>query len=234
MKALTCALVLLLIGVASRPAGAQVARRAGTFGGQRLSFWVAYPDGYAPGESYPTVVVFGGGPQTFDGARRTLEAAWRDEARRRGYVVVAPGTPDGQLFFMGADVVFPGFLDYLIGEFDPPGGRLHVAGPSNGGTTAFHIAARYPERVATVVGYPGVLDGPDVPRLAALDGVCVFMHVGDRDADWRNLMRQQAEAMRARGIRVALTVEPGQNHGLDADELDLSRRFFDEIESCAP
>jgi poly(3-hydroxybutyrate) depolymerase len=224
---------VLLVGCASQSAEAQLARRSGTFGGLDLSFWVAYPEGYEAGGSYPTVLVFGGGPQTLDGASRTIESDWRDEARRRGYVVVAPGTPDGRLFFQGADRVFPEFLDYLVEEFHPEDGLLHVAGHSNGGSSAFHVAALYPQYFKTVVGYPGLLNGQaDAARMAALEPLCVFMHVGDSDASWRNAMRRQEEEMRGRSFRVELTVEPNQGHRLRAAELDLSRRLFEEIESC--
>jgi predicted esterase len=224
---------ILLLGCSGVPAEAQLARRSGTFGGIDLTFWLAYPEGYQPGGSYPTVLVFGGGPQTLDGAARTIESDWRDEGIRRGYVIVAPGSPDGRLFFQGADQVFPEFLEFLIAEFRPEGGRLQVAGHSNGGSSAFHVAALYPELVQTVVGYPGLLNGPaDVARMTALEPLCVFMHVGDADASWRNAMRRQEREMRALGYRVALTVEPDQGHRLRAEELDLSRRLFDEIESC--
>jgi poly(3-hydroxybutyrate) depolymerase len=224
---------VLLIGCASQPAEAQLARRSGTFGGLTLNYWVSYPDGYQAGGAYPTVLVFGGGPQTFDGAARTIESDWRAEAAARGYVVVAPGTPDGRLFFQGADQVFPEFLDHLVAEFRPPDGRLHVAGHSNGGSSAFHVATLYPQYFRAVVGYPGLLNGDAArARMNALAALCVFMHVGDRDASWRNAMRQQAERMEAAGYRVTMTVEPRQDHRLQADELDLSRRLLDEIESC--
>jgi poly(3-hydroxybutyrate) depolymerase len=227
------AAVALLVGCGSLPAEAQMARRSGTFGGLALNYWVAYPEGYDPAGAYPTVLVFGGGPQTFDGAARTIEADWRAEASARGYVVVAPGTPDGRLFFQGADQVFPEFLDHLVAEFRPPDGRLHVAGHSNGGSSAFHVASLYPDYFHVVIGYPGLLNGQAArARMNALADHCVFMHVGDRDASWRSAMRQQAADIEARGIRVAMTVEPAQDHRLRAGELDLSRRLLDEIESC--
>jgi len=227
------ALGALLLACASQPAQAELVERTGRFGGLAMRFWVALPDGYEAGRSYPTVLVFSGGPQTFQGAERTVRSDWYDEAQRRGYVVVAPGTPDGRLFFQGADVVFPEFLDYIVGEFHPPDGKLVVAGHSNGGSSAFHVAALYPRYFGTVVGYPGLLNGQaDAARMAALEPMCVFMHVGDRDTSWHNAMARQEAQMRDRGYRVAITVEPDSDHRLRAGPLDLSRRLFDEIESC--
>ena len=226
-------LVVMLCGLVGTPAEAQLARRSGGFGGVTLSYWVAYPEGYMPGASYPTVLVFSGGPQTIDGAARTVESDWREEASRRGYVVVAPGTPDGNLFFQAADRVFPDFLDYLVREFTPEGGTLHVAGHSNGGSSAFHVAALYPAYFATVTGYPGLLNGAaDAARIDALTSQCIFMHVGDRDPSWRAVMRSQADEMERRGMSVQFAVEVGQVHRLRAQEIDLSRRLFDQIDGC--
>jgi S-formylglutathione hydrolase FrmB len=112
-------------------------------------------------------------------------------------------------------------------------GKLHVAGHSNGGLSAYHVAAAHPGYFATVTGYPGLLDGQsDASRIAALKPMCLFMHVGDRDTGWLSAMQRQAEHLRAQGYRIRFTVEKDQIHRLRAAEIDLSRRLFDQIESC--
>ena len=58
------------------------------------------------------------------------------------------------------------------------------------------------------------------------------MHVGDMDSDWRSAMEQQAREAAAAGYRIKITVEKNQTHRLKAPELGLSKRLFDEIESC--
>ena len=65
------------------------------------------------------------------------------------------------------------------GEIDPAsvaiwaykvqGGKMHVAGHSNGGLSAFHVASKYPNYFATVTGYPGLLDGLVIYNRALLD-----------------------------------------------------------------
>jgi hypothetical protein len=40
--------------------------------------------------------------------------------------------------------------------------------------------------------------------------------------------------MSAEGYRIRFTVEPNQTHRLKAPEIGLSKRLFDEIESCPP
>jgi poly(3-hydroxybutyrate) depolymerase len=222
----------VVLGLAS-PVAAELVERTGTFGGLTVTYKVVVPPGYDASRAYPVILVFTGGPQQLRGAENTLNADWRTEAERRGYVVVSPGTPNGSLFFQDADRIFPEFLDALVREYKPQGGRLHVAGHSNGGLSAYHVAAKFPRYFTTVTGYPGLLDGQaDPTRIQALKPLCLFMHVGDRDTGWLNAMRRQADSLREQGFRVRFTVEKGQEHRLRSQALNLSPRLFDQIESC--
>jgi predicted esterase len=165
-------------------------------------------------------------------AANTLESDWRKEGERRGYILISPGSPDGSLFFEAADRVFPEFLERLLHDYKVKGGKFHVAGHSNGGLSAFHVAARYPQYFATLTGYPGLLDGPDVGKAAALKSMCIFMHVGDQDGSWMTPMQRQADDLKKQGFKIQFTVEKNQVHRLKAAEIDLSSRLFQEIESC--
>lgn len=219
---------------AAAPASAEMLEKSGRFGGLQVTYKVVLPAGYTPGRPYPAVLVFTGGAQELRGAENTLNADWRQEAERRGYVVISPGTPNGQLFFEDADRIFPDFLDMIVREYRVPMGRLHVAGHSNGGLSAFHVAARHPAYFATLTGYPGLLDGVDTARrLQGLQRLCVFMHVGSQDPEWMTAMLRQAEDLKQQGFRLQLKVENGQAHRLRAPEINLSARLFDQIESCA-
>jgi poly(3-hydroxybutyrate) depolymerase len=213
------------------PAQAEIVEKSGTFGGLKLTYMVALPNGYDPSRAYPTVLVFTGGPQTLQGASGTLEADWRAEAERRGYIVISPGSPNGELFFEGADRVFPQFLDAIVRDYKVQG-KLHIAGHSNGGLSAFHVAAKYPQYFSTLTGYPGLLDGPDRAKMNAIKPMCIFMHVGDRDDGWMPEMKKQAEELKKQGFKIQIAVEKNQVHRLKAQEINLSPRLLDEIESC--
>lgn len=223
------ALVLCMSTVA--PARAEMVERTGTFGGLQMTYEVVLPTGYTPAQAYPVVLVFTGGSQSMTGARRTPQSDWQQEAERRGYIVISPAAPDGQLFFRGGARVFPEFLDFILATYNVAG-KLHVAGHSNGGVSAFYVATTYPQYFSTVIGYPGLLNGPDGPNPAALRSLCVFMHVGENDHGWREAMTDQVATLDAQGVRVRLTVEPDQEHRIRAAEVNLSPRLFDEIESC--
>lgn len=227
------ALAVLLCMFAT-PSAAEMIEKKGRFGGLEVTYKVVLPPGYDPSRTYPLILVFSGGPQQLRGAENTLEADWRAEAEKRGYIVVSPATPDGTLFFQRADRIFPEFLDALRRDYKVRGGKLHVAGHSNGGVSAYHVAAKYPSYFSTVTGYPGLLDGQAIPtRSQALKPLCLFMHVGERDSGWLVAMQRQEEYLRQQGFRIRYTVEMNQEHRIRAQDVDLSPRLFDEIESCA-
>jgi poly(3-hydroxybutyrate) depolymerase len=227
---LACAL-LAFAACAPRPAAADILDKAGRFGGLPIQYKVLLPPAYDKAKAYPMVLVFTGGPQTFPMTGSTIEADWRAEAEKRGYIVVSPAAPDAGLFFEGGDRAFPDFLD-MLGRDYRIAGKIHVAGHSNGGLSAYHIAAKYPAYFSTVTGYPGLLEPGEMARAPGLKPLCLFMHVGDQDLGWSGAMQDEAKALKASGYRVQFQIEKNQVHRLKAKEIDLSRRLFDEIESC--
>ena len=231
-RTVVAAVFLCALLAAASTASAELLEKTGTFAGLKVTYKVVLPDGFDPARTYPLVLVFTGGPQTLQIATGTIENDWRKEAERRGYIVIAPASPNGELFFEGADRIFPAFLDQLLRDYHVKGGVMHVAGHSNGGLSTFHVAARYPKYFSTVTGYPGLLDGADVARADVLKDKCLFMHVGDQDPGWMSPMQEQAKDLSKRGFKIRIAVEKNQVHRLKAQEIDLSRRLFDEIESC--
>jgi len=222
----------LAVGLAAGPGRAEILSRTGSFSGTRIDYKVLLPPGYDPAKAYPAVLVFTGGGQSLEAAQNTLEVDWKAEADRRGYIVISPAAPGGDLFFETGDRVFPAFLDMIRKDYRVAG-KLHIAGHSNGGLSAFHIAARYPAYFSTVTGYPGLYqDNPEAAFPEGLKGLCLYMHVGDMDPEWRAAMEAEAREIGGLGYRVRITVEKNQTHRLKAAEIDLSRRLFDEIESC--
>ncbi len=228
----TAALIVGTLAFFAGPATAAILSKSGQFASTTVEYKVLLPPGYDASKPHPVVLVFTGGAQGIDAAENTLKADWQAEAELRGYVVISPAAPDGELFFQEGDKVFPAFLDMIRKDYKVAG-KIHIAGHSNGGLSAFHIAAKYPQYFSTVTGYPGLYqDNPEAEYPVALKGLCLFMHAGDMDPEWRNAMTQEAKAMSAEGYRVQLTVWPNSTHRLKAAQLGLSKRLFDEIESC--
>jgi poly(3-hydroxybutyrate) depolymerase len=223
------ALALLALAGAAR---AEIIGKSGQFAGVTVDYKVSLPPGYSSDKSYPLVLMFTGGGQALQAAQNSIEQDWQAEADRRGYVVISPAAPGGDLFFQGGDVVFPAFLDMIRKDYRIVG-KIHIAGHSNGGLSAFHIAAKYPAYFSSISAYPGLWqDDPEAAFPSSLRGMCMFMHVGDMDPEWRAAMEAQARDALADGYRIKITVEKNQTHRLKAAEINLSKRLFDEIESC--
>jgi poly(3-hydroxybutyrate) depolymerase len=210
---------------------AETIEKTGTFGGLKVAYRVDLPNGFDPARAYPTLLVFTGGGQTMNIVEQTL-GDWRSEAERRGYIVVSPAAPDGLLFFQGGDRIFPEFLDMILRDYKVKGGKLFLAGHSNGGLSAFHIAVRYPQYFLSVTGYPGMLYDEDILKIQNLKPLCIYMHVGDHDPDWRDGMQFQARRLRELGFKVQFDVEMDQIHRLNVHKGDLQNRLFAQLEQA--
>jgi poly(3-hydroxybutyrate) depolymerase len=222
------ALVVLL----SRCAVAEVLDKTRNVGGTTVHYKVVLPNGYDPGKAYPAVLAFSGGAQTMDTVERTLERNWRPEAERRGYIVVIPAAPEEGVYFEGGDRIFPQFLTMLLGDYKIQNNKFHIAGVSNGGISAFHIAVAYPQYFLSVTGFPGFVPVTDQAHLRALARICVNLHVGELDADWLQGSYLLADQLRGWGLTVRFTVEKGQHHRIETFENEGSARLFDQFEEA--
>jgi polyhydroxybutyrate depolymerase len=202
-------------------------------GGTRVQYKVVLPNGYDPAETYPAVLAFGGGPQTMQTIDGLLSRNLRDEAEKRGYIVVAPAAPADGLFFQGGDRIFPELLDMILSDYNIEAGQFHVAGPSNGGIAALHVAAAHPQYFRSVTAFPGYLWQPTDTKLAALSNLCVFMYIGESDNyRWHGEMSREADFLRSAGAVARYTVESGQPHRLETLAGENAGRLFDGFEEA--
>src|SRR4051812_8306489 len=81
------------------PLQAEVIEKTRNVGGTSVHHKIVLPVGHDPAKAYPAILALGGGPQTMNTVDNILNRNFRDEAEKRGYIVVAPAAPDGQLFF---------------------------------------------------------------------------------------------------------------------------------------
>jgi poly(3-hydroxybutyrate) depolymerase len=200
-------------------------------GGTTVHYKTVLPNDYDPAKAYPAIVALGGGPQTMNTVDNILSRNFREEAEKRGYIVVAPAAPDGQLFFdEGADI-FPEFLDMIMADYKIQGGKFHIAGPSNGGIAALHIAASNPQYFLSVTAFPGYMWEPSAAKLLAISKMCVFMYVGEHDPYmWHGEMRKEAEFLRSKGTLARYSVEKNQPHRLETLAGANAGRLFDGFE----
>jgi len=198
--------------------------------GVTLHYKVVLPKDYDTARTYPAVLAFPPGSQGADMVTTTLVRNWQPEAARRGYIVLIPAAPNGRLFFEDGARVFPEFLDKMLAEYKIRDNKFHIAGMSNGGISAFYIAASYPQYFLSVTGFPGYLPDATPARLNALTKMCINMHVGEFDSGWLQEMKDQAAQFRARGFTVRFTIEKGESHVLGTLQGSGAARLFDQIE----
>jgi len=220
--------VLAIVASAADPLDAEVLELEKRVGRTTVDYKVVLPDAYDPAREYPAILVFGGGPQTMRTIDGTLSRNFRDEAEKRGYIVVAPAAPSGQLFFQGGERIFPEFLDAILADYRIRGGKFHVAGPSNGGIAAMHVAAANPDYFLSATAFPGYMWQPSQAKLDAIAGICVFLYVGETDEyGWHDEMKREAEVLGAGGTLARYSLELGQGHRLETLAGDGAGRLFD-------
>ncbi len=220
------------LAVLTCPATAEVLEKSQNIAGVTVHYKVVLPRPYDPAKAYPAVLAFGGGPQTMNIVDGAIQRNWRQEAERRGYIVVIPAAPEGRLFFEGGERIFPEFLTRILADYKIAANKFHIAGQSNGGISAFHVAASHPEYFWSVTGFPGYLPDATPARLKALEKMCINMHVGELDAGWKEEMQKQAALFKSKGLTVRITVEQGQSHRLDTLAGEGAARLFDQFEQA--
>ncbi len=224
--------VLFALGLAWPASGQgkdRLFRTAELEGGQTLTYALVLPTGFKPDSTYPVLLALPPGDQGRAAVERGLKLYWKDAAAR-GWVVVSPAAPAGRLFYQGSETLIPGLLKQVRQEVKAEGGKVHLAGPSNGGLSAFRIAVEYPQRFHSLIALPGYPPTPeDFDRLDRLAGLRVGLFVGEEDVRWLREMERTRERLKKLGVTVRFQAHPGEGHRLkwltSRDLLDLLDRW---------
>lgn len=237
LKRLNANVTLRLFAAASflilvaQPSRAEVLEKTKKVGNTTVQYKVVLPNGYDPAKAYPAILAFGGGPQTMNTVDSVLNRNLRAEAEKRGYIVVAPAAPNDQLFFEQGARIFPEFLKLILADYKIQENKFHIAGPSNGGIAAFHVAAANPQYFLSVTAFPGYMWEPSQAKLQAISKMCVFMYVGELDEYmWHGEMNKEAEFLRSKGTVARYTVEKGQPHRMETLAGANASRLFEGFE----
>jgi predicted esterase len=230
-KAFSTAVVLAIF--ATLPAHAEVLDKTQKVGSTTVHYKAVLPNGFDPAKTYPAILAFGGGPQTMNTVDSVLDRNFRAEAEKRGYIVIAPAAPGDQLFFEDGARIFPEFLKLILADYKIRDNKFHIAGPSNGGIAAFHVAAANPQYFLSVTAFPGYMWEPSPAKLQAISKMCVFMYVGENDEYmWHSEMKKEAEWLRSKGTVANYTVEKGQPHRMETLAGANAGRLFDGFEEA--
>ena len=215
----------------TQPLQAELLDKTKKVGSTTVHYKVVLPNGYDASKAYPAILALGGGPQTMNTVDSVLSRNFRAEAEKRGYIVIAPAAPDDQLFFEEGARIFPEFLKMMLADYKIQNNKFHIAGPSNGGIAAFHVAAANPQYFLSVTAFPGYMWEPTQAKLQAISKMCVFMYVGELDEyRWHGEMQKEAEFLRSKGTVAHYTVEKGQPHRMETLAGANASRLFDGFE----
>lgn len=226
----------VFLTVAYAQSGGQETRSV-TIDGTRMQYHLVTPAGFAPGDTYPALLVLPPAGGSVGDANDALAGYFRAEAQERGWVVIGAVAPYDSttrlstLFHLGGEDLIPPLLDLISEEIAFEGGKVHVAGVSNGGVGAFRVATLYPELVHSVLVIPGSAREEDLARIGNLEGIPVRMYVGEHeDAPDMERSRTTAAALEAAGVASELIVVPGDGHRITSvggaeifDWLELQR-----------
>jgi predicted esterase len=216
LAALIALAISMPIAVAvSAPSEPFVERSFETRDGVTMRYLLVQPTPIDASAEVSVLVALPPGNQTREMAEWGLRTYWAAEAQARGWVVVSPIRPTDSLLFNGTEGQFADLVDHLAKELEIRGGKVYLAGMSNGGLSAFHAAVTHPERVRALVVLPGFPPSEDdYKRLAVLRDVPVTMLVGERDRDWLPEMERTEKTLSDLGGKVSLRVMPGESHVL--------------------
>ncbi len=131
----------------------------------------------------------------------------------------------------GAAPVLSAFLDAELTRHGLAEKDLALVGFSQGTMMALHVALRRSSRMAGVVGYSGLLVGPEhLAQAQTIQTPPVLLVHGDQDQVIPvGALAAAAQALGAAGVPVEWHVRPGLPHGIDPQGVALGAQFLARV-----
>lgn len=198
--------------------------------GTTVDYVTVVPEGFELGDTAPVLLALPPGSQDLGLTESVTNSVYRTEAVSRGWVVVSPAAPNGELYFGGSEVLIGGLLEWMAGWVDAEGGAPHLSGISNGGISAFRAAALRPDGFLSIVVFPGFpRSDEDKAALSDLAGVPVRMFAGETDTSWVESMQAAFDTLNGFDADVTFDVLDGEGHVMAS--LADGVRVFDELDA---
>src|SRR5271155_542992 len=153
--------------------------------GHTIDYALVLPDHFDKSRAYPVLLALPPGDQSRQMVEAGLNSYWEAEAKRRGWVVISPAAASGENFYTGLEQELPLLLDEVAQSVRVEGGKVHLAGISNGGLSAYRVITEFPDCFLSLTVLPGV--PPDARAFAALKnlkGIPIAAFVGGDDTAW--------------------------------------------------
>ena len=122
------------------------------------------------------------------------------------------------------------FLDAELKRLSLSADRLALCGFSQGTMMALHLGPRRIDQIAGIVGYSGLVAGPEHLKadLQSMPPV-LLVHGADDPLIPAVALHQAANELGAVSIDVEWHIRPGLQHGIDAEGLELGAAFLTRV-----
>ena len=203
-------LILAIFFGALVPITSQAQERITLEDGTVLNVFLVEPaaDADAP---HPLVVLMGGGPGNASISQDT--SRWLGSGfAERGWMVAVPISPNNRSFRGGRNnALIVDLIAALQKRENIAGGKVLLAGVSNGGMSALEIARRDPQNYFGVAAVPAI-SSADTDN-AALKDFPVYLRIGGADQlDWADRFDETVASLTNAGVRLNAEVLDGAPH----------------------
>jgi phospholipase/carboxylesterase len=122
------------------------------------------------------------------------------------------------------------FLDETMARYGLDESKTCLVGFSQGTMMALHIGLRRAKPLAGIVGFSGMLAGPEFLRDEIQSRPAILLAHGDADEMLPHVLTERAaEVLRQNGLDVAVHIAPGVGHGINESALSHAARFLLEV-----
>ncbi len=130
----------------------------------------------------------------------------------------------------GAAPLVDAFLDELMAQYELDESRTALIGFSQGTMMALHVGLRRRKQLAGIVGFSGMLAGPDALAGEIVTRPPVLLVHGDSDEMLPHALTEMAARTLAdNGVPAHKHIAEGLGHGIDETGLRLTARFLLDV-----
>jgi len=121
------------------------------------------------------------------------------------------------------------FLDEKMAEHGLDESKTALVGFSQGTMMALHVGLRRAKPLAGIVGFSGMLAGPDVLKAEIKSRPPVLLTHGDKDEMLPHILSHRAaQVLQQNDVKVGLHIAEGIGHGINDTGLSAAARFLIE------
>jgi phospholipase/carboxylesterase len=122
------------------------------------------------------------------------------------------------------------FLDETMARYGLDESRTALVGFSQGTMMALHVGLRRAKPLAGIVGFSGMLAGPELVKDEMRSRPPILLAHGDADEMLPHVLTERAaEVLQQNGLDVSVHIAPGVGHGINESALSHAARFLLEV-----